>query len=497
MRRVAKIAAVLSAIAVAFIVATGASEPEPQDLPRARDLRRCVVRRAGGGRPDRRSQRRQHPVARGDVRKARGGHDLDHKRRFHAVSRRCPLRDSSAVADRRRVRRLSAGQLEHAGATADQERPRDRQLLPAGHAHELADRLRHRPEHIPGTGPPVARRDHQRVRHRPRGARLRSERGDPPRQPGARRHRQGDPDPRASEPPTRPARDRLRRRARPARTRAPPDLDLRHRGEPDLGRERPARRGHLQDVQAVPVLPAPAAAAAGRSGRARRSGDAADENARPERLGTRPAVRQPDPVCGRRAQGPDRPRERIAGVAAGAARVDAARAAAQQARHRRQADRQVTRSADRQPREHRRDPAADGSAVQRRGGRERLRQPRPLRARRAARLELHELRHPAGIGLLGELQRRDRCRRAGIGPQSGGRASGRDGRARAGVAEARRTSRRYRGDRRSAGCARPHEGVRQGRQVEGGIISQAVRHAGRSQSGNLEGLLGYLVGGRK
>jgi ABC-type transporter Mla subunit MlaD len=33
--------------------------------------------------------------------------------------------------------------------------------------------------------------------------------------------------------------------------------------------------------------------------------------------------------------------------------------------------------------------------------------------------------------------------------------------------------------------------------VEGGIISQAVQHAGRSQSGNLAGLLGYLVGGRK
>ena len=82
-------------------------------------------------------------------------------------------------------------------------------------------------------------------------------------------------------------------------------------------------------------------------------------------------------------------------VTARAARVDAARAAAEQARHRRQADRQVTRSADREPREHGRDPAADGSAVQRRGGRQRLRQPRTLRARRTAGLELHELRGPA------------------------------------------------------------------------------------------------------
>ena len=84
-----------------------------------------------------------------------------------------------------------------------------------------------------------------------------------------------------------------------------------------------------------------------------------------------------------------------------------------------------------------------------------------------------------------------------------------DGRARAGVGEARRTSRRDCGD---------HEGDRQDRQrptqtgttrdrqtgktgetgtVEGGIISQAVRHAGRSQSGNLQGLLGYLVGGQQ
>ena len=33
--------------------------------------------------------------------------------------------------------------------------------------------------------------------------------------------------------------------------------------------------------------------------------------------------------------------------------------------------------------------------------------------------------------------------------------------------------------------------------AEGGIVSQAVRHANASQSGHLKGLLGYLIGGRK
>ena len=311
-----------------------------------------------------------------------------------------------------------------------------------------------------------------------------SERGDPPREPGARRHRQGDPDSRAPEPPTRAARYRFRRRCsrRSAHGRHRRSRPSSSQANRDLGRERAAGCGHLQDVQAVPVLPAPAQAAAGGPRCARRPGNAADADARQERHGARRAVRQPDPVCRRGAQGSDQPRQRVGAVAAGAAGVDAARPSAQQARHRRQADRQVAGSADDEPRQHRRDPAADGRPLQRRRVRQRVQQPGALRARRAAGLELHDATPSTPVlGCSANFGAVDRCgkRRAGHRRRSRRRAA-----PTCALAPASSTARRahfrrpgyYRGPTggRASTCGNDHGRVRADGRRRGEIISQAV-----------------------
>ena len=130
------------------------------------------------------------------------------------------------------------------------------QLLPAGHPDELADRLRHRPGHLDRAGAPVAGGDHQRVRDRPGGAWLGSQRGHPPRQPRPRQHRQGAQDPRRAEPHPGPAGHRLRHGAGAAGARAPPDLGLHHPGQHHRGGQRRPRPGDLRDVPEVPRLPA-------------------------------------------------------------------------------------------------------------------------------------------------------------------------------------------------------------------------------------------------
>ena len=159
MRRVANIAAVLIAIAVAFVVATGASDQKHQPTYLVRAIFDDAsfaatgedVRIAGANVGSIQSLG-VTSGKRAAVTISIGNPDFTP---FHANAH---LRDPSAVADRRGVRRLRAGHLEHAAAAEDHSRPRDRQPLPAGHAHQLADRHRHRPEHLPGAGPPVARR---------------------------------------------------------------------------------------------------------------------------------------------------------------------------------------------------------------------------------------------------------------------------------------------------------------------------------------------------
>ena len=239
--------------------------------------------------------------------------------RFAPFHTRRHLRDPAAVAHRRGVRRLHARHRGRARAAAHPLGSGRRQLLPAGHPHELADRLRHRPGHLHRAGAPVAGAHHQRVRDRPGRARLGSQRGHPPRQPGPGQHRQGAQDPRPAEPHPGPAGHRLRHGAGTAGARAQPDLGLHHPGQHHRGGQRRPRPGDLRDLPEVPHLPGAAAPADGRPGHAGRPGHPADDQPGPERGRAGPAVRQPHPVRRPGADGAHQPRRRRPAVAALAA----------------------------------------------------------------------------------------------------------------------------------------------------------------------------------
>ena len=121
----------------------------------------------------------------------------------------------------------------------------------------------------------AAARDHpQRARHRSGGARVGSERGDPPRRSGPRQHRPGAEDPgrarTARWPSSRPTRGRARLRSRASERRSLTSSSRRIRPPS----ERRARRRHIEVDPAASRLPAPAAAADVRPRVARRSGDA-------------------------------------------------------------------------------------------------------------------------------------------------------------------------------------------------------------------------------
>ena len=171
------------------------------------------------------------------------------------------------------------------------------------------------------------------------------------------------------------------------------------------------------------------------------------------------AVRQPDPVCRRGAQSSDRPRQRVGGsrsrrcsrrCRSPSGSTSCGTAAKPTAKS--------LDSADREPRQHRRDPAADGRPVQRRRGRQRLQQPGPLRPRRAAGLELHDLRHHS----RSRAARRTSSPRRSAGTAARGDRRAADGRA--GPTSPRRRIRGATGRPATATGARPR-GVQQGRRT--------------------------------
>ena len=89
------------------------------ELSGAGDLRQRRVRGRRRGGPHRRCTRRLDRVAVGHGSEPGGGDADDRQRGIHAVPHRRDLRDPAAVADRRALRRLSAGNLRLPGAAAD------------------------------------------------------------------------------------------------------------------------------------------------------------------------------------------------------------------------------------------------------------------------------------------------------------------------------------------------------------------------------------------
>ena len=320
MRRLASIAVVLIAGPACLGVArsgllerrgaTRTSSARSSTTPRSRSPARTC------GSPARRSARSSRSTSRAASRSGPRSRSRSTTRGFTPfyANATCAIRPQSLIGEK--YVDCEPGHLERAAADADHERARHRQLLPAGHADELAGRLGHRPGHLPGADPRAVRADPRRARHRAGGARLGPERRHPPRQPSARRDRQGAPDPRAAEPAARAARDRLGRGADAAgeghATRSPTSSSRRTRPRSRAPRGRPTVS---RSIQLFPPFLSALRPLMVELGDLADAGDAADgELARPERDGARPPVPEPDAVRGGGPAGADRARQLLGAV---------------------------------------------------------------------------------------------------------------------------------------------------------------------------------------